>query len=250
MTDTVATVRAAARSKSRFFYFHMALACMAIAFVGFLPTYWVPVAQGATRFDPVVHIHGMIFFAWTIFFVYQTWIAATGRIARHRQVGLIGVSLATTMVIFGVLTTIHLMHGVALNGHPEEAIQGAIIPLVDIVCFGILVTAACFNISRLEWHKRLMLLAAISILAAPIFRLFVVLGHVPLPPPFHVLLESEGVMLLLCLVPILNDWRRHGRVHPAYVWGFSGIAFARLLQAVLSQTGFWHRVGGWVASLG
>ena len=250
MTDTVAAVRASARVEPRFFYFHMALACMAIAFVGFLPTYWMPVARGVTRLDPVVHIHGMIFFAWTIFFVFQTWIAATGQIARHRQVGLIGVSLATTMVIFGVLATIHLMRGVALNGHPKEAIQGAIIPLVDIACFGILVAAACFNIPRLEWHKRLMLLAAISILAAPIFRLFVVLGHVPLPPPFHVLLESECVMMLICLVPILNDWRRHGRIHPAYVCGFSGIAFARLFQAVLSQTGFWHRVGGWVASLG
>jgi hypothetical protein len=249
MTDTIVLAQPSARAQSRYFYFRMALVCLAVAFFGFLPTYWLPVAR-STHFDPVVHFHGMIFFAWTIYFVFQTWIAANGQIARHRMAGLIGVSLATAMVIFGVLTTIHLVHGIAIAGHPEAAIQGAIVPLIDISCFAILVAAAFFNIPRPEWHKRLMLLAAMSILAAPIFRAIVVLGHVPLPPPFHVLLESEGVMILLCLVPILRDRYREGRVHPAYVWGFSGIVLGRLLQATLGPTAFWHAVGGWVTSLG
>ncbi|HET7084412.1 MAG TPA: hypothetical protein VFI23_06555 [Rhizomicrobium sp.] len=249
MTNIVAGARPLARAESRFFYFQMALVCMAVAFLGFLPTYWMPVAQGAARFDPVVHIHGMVFFSWTIFFAVQTWIAATGQIARHRMVGLIGVSLATAMVILGILVAMHAMHGRAASGRPDFALRRSIVPLADISCFAILMIAAFFNIPRPEWHKRLMLVAAISILGAPIFRWFVAFGHVPRPTPLHVVMEAQGVVILLCLFPILHDWRLKGRLHPAYIWGFAGVVLSRVLQATAGPTEAWHGIASWVASL-
>jgi hypothetical protein len=228
----------------------MALVCMAVAFLGFLPTYWMRVAQGTAHFDPVVHIHGLIFFTWTVFFVFQTWIAASGQVARHRLVGLIGVSLATAMVILGVLVAMHSMHGRAANGQADFGLQRSVVALTDITCFAVSMVAAFFNIPRPEWHKRLMLTAAISILGAPIFRWFVVFGHIPRPTPLYVALEAQGVVILLCLVPILCDWRVNGRVHPAYMWGFSGVVIARLLQATAGPTDAWHGIASWVNSLG
>ena len=38
-------VRVVASSHARYFYFYMALACMAVAFLGFAPTYWLPLAS-------------------------------------------------------------------------------------------------------------------------------------------------------------------------------------------------------------
>src|SRR5206468_11104768 len=93
MTDTVLAVRA----DSRYFYFRMALAFMAVAFIGFAPTYWAPMVKGTFQAAPVYHLHGLIFFSWTLYFVFQTWLAASGQIVRHRSVGLIGISLATAM---------------------------------------------------------------------------------------------------------------------------------------------------------
>ena len=61
-------VRAAVASPARNFYFHMALACAAVAFLGFAPTYWVPLAHRTFSASPVVHFHGLLFFAWTVFF--------------------------------------------------------------------------------------------------------------------------------------------------------------------------------------
>src|SRR5260370_33259500 len=90
-----------AESPARF-YFHMALACTAVAFLGFAPTYWLPMASGSFSSTPVVHFHGMLFFAWTLYFAFQTWLAASGRTARPRSLGAIGVSLATALTIFGV----------------------------------------------------------------------------------------------------------------------------------------------------
>src|ERR1700675_4247137 len=92
-----------ATSHARYFYFHMALACMAVAFLGFAPTYWLPLASGSFASTPVVHFHGMLFFTWTLYFALQTWLAASDRTARHRSLGVIGVSLATAMTLFGLL---------------------------------------------------------------------------------------------------------------------------------------------------
>src|SRR5207245_825706 len=59
MTTTIDDrVRAAVASPARNFYFHMALACVAVAFLGFAPTYWVPLAHRTFSASPVVHFHG------------------------------------------------------------------------------------------------------------------------------------------------------------------------------------------------
>ena len=54
-------------------------------------------------------------------------------------------------------------------------------------------------------------------------RWFIALGHVPRPPPVIVPLEAEGLVVLLCLVAILRDWRLSGKLHPAWLWGFGGV---------------------------
>jgi len=50
-----------ATSHARYFYFYMALACIAVAFLGFAPTYWLPLASGSFSSTPVVHFHGLLF---------------------------------------------------------------------------------------------------------------------------------------------------------------------------------------------
>src|SRR5262249_45757569 len=67
--DTMTTisdhrVRAKAVAPAQYFYFNMALACMAVAFLGFAPTYWLPLAHRTFSAPPVVHFHGVLFFTW------------------------------------------------------------------------------------------------------------------------------------------------------------------------------------------
>src|SRR3979490_2051060 len=57
--------RAIAQSQTGYFYFYMALACTAVAFLGFAPTYWLPLAKRSFSASPVVHFHGLLFFAWS-----------------------------------------------------------------------------------------------------------------------------------------------------------------------------------------
>ncbi len=129
--------RAVVAAPARYFYFHMAMACTAVAFLGFAPTYWMPLAFGSFSANPVVHVHGLLFFAWSLFFTFQTWLAASGRTARHRTQGMIGVSLATAMTILGFLAAVNAMKRSAAIGMTDQGIAFAIVPLSGIAFFAV-----------------------------------------------------------------------------------------------------------------
>ena len=172
-----------------------------------------------------MHFHGLLFFTWTLYFAFQTWLAASGRIARHRTIGMIGVSLATAMTILGFLVAVNAMKRSAAMGQLDEGIAFAIVPLSGILFFAVVFTLAIANIRRPETHKRLMLLAGISILDAAVARWFLTFlapPGPPGPPPVPVTIGPAFVAYLLLVVAIVTDWRTRGRPHPVYVYGGAG----------------------------
>jgi hypothetical protein len=230
----------------------MAATSVAVAFLGFAPTYWMPLAEGTFRANPIVHIHGLVFFAWTLFFAFQTWLAASGRLARHRAVGLIGVSFATAMTMLGTLVAINMMRQSAALGQAEEGFAFALVPLSSILFFAVLVAFAIGNVRRPEWHKRLMLVATISILDAAIARWFLVFlapAGPPGPPPVIVDLQPALVTFGLLLVGGVYDWRIYKRLHPAYLISGGCYLTMKLIQLPLSETPAWHAVARGVLAL-
>src|SRR5512140_658951 len=201
-------VRVSVATPARYFYFHMALACTAVAFLGFAPTYWLPLASGSFSATPVIHFHGLLFFAWTLYFAFQTWLAASGRTAWHRTIGMIGVSLATAMTILGFLAAVNTMKRSAALGQADAGIAFAIVPLSVILFFAVVFTLAIANVRRPETHKRLMLLAGISILDAAVARWFLTFlapaGAVG-PPPVEVTIVPALTAYLLLVVAIVSD---------------------------------------------
>lgn len=231
----------------------LAAVCAAVAFLGFAPTYWVPMLEGSLTAAPIVHIHGLVFFAWSLFLVVQTWLAASRQLASHRSMGLVGVSLATAMVIMGIMIAIHMMQASALHGRAEAGLTFAIVPIGSILFFAAVFGAAVANVNRPDWHKRLIMAAAISILDAPIARWFMVLLAPPGasgPPAVAVDLGPAAITVLLLGLAMLLDWRRDGRIHRAYVVVTAALVILKLAQVPLSQTGAWHAVAGWTMALG
>jgi hypothetical protein len=239
-------------SHARYFYFYMALACVAVAFLGFAPTYWLPMASGKMPPMPVVHFHGLLFFAWTLFFAFQTWLAASGQITRHRSIGMIGVSLATAMTIFGFLVTVSAMKRSAALGLTDEGIAFAIVPLSGILFFAVVVTLAIAAVRRPETHKRLMLLASISLLDAAVARWFLTFLAPPGPlgpPPVPVTIPPAFVAYLLLVAAMVFDWRTRGRPHPVYVYGGIALVTVKLLNWPISVTSSWHSFAGGILAL-
>jgi hypothetical protein len=244
--------RIAAGTGAKYFYFYMALACAAVAFAGFAPTYWLPMAARTFKSNPIIHIHGLVFFSWTLFFAFQTWLAASGRVARHRTIGMIGVSFATAMTIFGALAAINAMKTAASLGLKDEGIAFAIVPLSGILFFAVVFTLAVGAVRRPETHKRLMLLAAISILDAAVARWFLTFlapPGPPGPPPVAVALPPALIAYLLLVVAMVFDWRARGRPHPVYVYGGAALVAVKVLNLPISATSFWHSFAGGILAL-
>lgn len=246
------SVRSRTRFDAKYFYVYMAATCAGVAFVGFAPTYWLPVAAGTFAARPIMHVHGIVFFSWTVFFVFQTWLAASGRVQRHRSIGMIGISFATAMTILGVLAAIALMQNAAAQGLADAGKAFAIVPIISIIFFAITIITAIANIRRPELHKRLMLLAAISILDAPIARWFLTFlapSGPPGPPPVAVDIPPSLVAFLLLVIAMVFDGRTRGRPHPVYSAG-SGLFLAlKFLQAPASETAAWHAIATWLLAL-
>jgi hypothetical protein len=252
LIDRNPAARVTAQSQTQYFYFYMALACAAVAFLGFAPTYWLPMASGKLPPMPIVHFHGLLFFAWTLYFAFQSWLAASGEVARHRTMGMIGVSLATAMTIFGFLVAVNAMKRSAALGMTDEGIAFAIVPLSGILFFAVVVTLAIANVRRPEIHKRLMLLAGISLLDAAVARWFLTFLAPPGavgPPPVPVTIGPAFVAYLLLVVAIVFDWRTSGRPHPVYVYGGVALIAIKLLNWPISTTTAWHSLAGGILAL-
>ena len=171
----------------------MAAVCVLIAFGAFVPTYWLQLPAGTFVGSPLLHLHGALFFTWVLFLLSQTVLAANGQLDHHRALGLVGISLATAMVIIGMAVALNTLSTALAAGYGDFARSFFILPVSAIGLFAGFIVAAIANIRRPETHKRLMILATISLLQAAIARVFFVLatgggpglrpglGH---PPPY------------------------------------------------------------------
>lgn len=234
------------------FYLIMAIACAAVAFLGFAPTYFLPLTSGTLKANPVIHVHGIVFFVWSLYLVYQAWLANSGRIVRHRTVGLIGVSIATAMTIFGLQAAVNSMKAAAALGMKEQGLGFSIVPISGIVFFAVVFTLAIAAVRRPEEHKRFILLAAISILDAPVARWFIVFLAPPGavgPPPVAVTIPPAMVASLLLVVAMVFDWRTRGRVHPIYLYGGGILVLLKLLNLPISTSQAWQAFAGGILAM-
>ena len=114
----------------------------------------------------MLHLHGLLFSLWTLFFLSQALLVANGRLKSHRKWGLLGISLATAMLFTGLAVAIQGLDERLEAGYGDAARAFTIVPVSAILLFAGLVTAAIANLRRPEWHKRLMLIATTALLQA------------------------------------------------------------------------------------
>lgn len=237
------------------FYVTMAAIFVAIAFGGFFGTYWLQVARGTFNGSPLLHLHGLLFSLWTLFFFSQATLMANRKVRQHRAWGLLGISLATAMLFIGLAVAIEGMRLRVESGLGDAGRAFAIVPISGITLFAILVTAAIANIRRPEWHKRFMLVATAGILQAAIARFFFLAatgggpGMRPgLGPPNTIERTTMPAVLvaLLVIAAMVHDWRKYGRVHPAYWWGFGALIAVYVLRPIVGYSDAWFSFTGFL----
>jgi hypothetical protein len=227
-----------ARPQDRRFYSGMSLLIAAIVFAGFSRSFYLSRWLDGPALSPLRIVHGLVFSAWIVLLVVQTALIAGGRRDIHRRLGVAGAVLAAAMVVLGTVLAIwNAREGRAPPGVPP--LPFLIIPLFDMLVFAPLVAAAVWYRRRSETHKRLMLIATISLMAAPVARLPTALAAAG--PPFYF-----GVVDLLLLMGVLYDLATRRKVHPVYVWGGLAILASQVIRLALSGTGAWLAVAAWL----
>jgi hypothetical protein len=235
----VSTAALATRRRTRRFYVGMAIAITITVFAGFSRSYFLKSWYDTRELSGMLHVHGLIFTTWVLFFLAQTVLVATGRTYLHRRMGIGGAVLAALVVIVGTVVAINRAK-TGVSPIPGVSSLGFLaIPLFDMVVFAGLVGTALYFRRQLETHKRLMTLSMISLLAAPIARM----SFLPLPPGPPTFFGLADLFIVAMLV---FDLSTRGKVHPATIWGGLLIVASQPFRLMISGTAPWLAFASWL----
>lgn len=238
---TVATRRERAGSRARAdgqFFTTLGGLMLVVNLVGFAPTYFLKGYFAAPELPLRTHFHGALFTAWFVLFLVQTVLVSRRKTALHRRLGVGGAVLACLMATSGLAMLYYRALEVQLTG--EDAMRSLI--GTSTVVWGNLALLAAFSCfaalgiyfrRRPEAHKRLMLLASMSMMLQAVGRI----GRFPALPGSEISWALGGLLVLLISL-VLFDVVAHRRLHPVTLWGppllFVSIVLCSL---VVPQTG-------------
>ena len=211
----------------------MSLAAVATVFAGFARTYFLRSQFQVTPLPVYLRIHGLVFTTWIALFVAQTTLIAARRTDIHRRLGWAGASLAAVMVVAAVTAAILSGRRDVAAGQEDAALTFLTTPLLAMLVFVILVAAAVYYRRSPETHKRLMLLATVSILDAAVARWPVALVSAT-PWAYYVLTD------VFVLIAAAYDLSSRKRVHAVYVWGGLLVVAAQVSRDLVGRTAAWH----------
>jgi len=231
----MATQSISRRINDRRLYISAAILVPLIVLAGFARTYYLKGFFNTPDIPSrLVHLHGLVMTSWVLLFVTQVSLVATKRTRTHQRLGILGAALATLVFVVGILTGLYAAARGASPGPP--ALQFLVIPLGDMLIFGVLISLALYFRRQPQIHKRLMLLAAVNLLGPAIARIpldFIVNGG---PLAFY------GLTDLCLLACVAFDTIKHRRLHPVFLWGTLIVILSQPLRLMFAGTELWLRI--------
>ena len=223
-------------------YTGVAIGTALITFIGFAQTYYLKVLFGTPPLRLLLHIHGLVMTTWFVLFFVQVRLIAVHRTDLHRRLGVAGAVVAGLALVVGAAVALsqgHL-HLIENEASLEPPLVLLPVSLGTLLLFGIFVTAAILLRRRADYHKRLMVLACLSILPPGIDRL-----------PLHFIETAErftlfGLLDLCVVICMAYDTLKTRRLHPAWVWGGALIVSLQILTLMVRDTPAWLRIAEWM----
>jgi hypothetical protein len=143
MSSIVQGAASPARPGQRWFWLAGALFAALVVFVGFSPTFYLRNLFGAPQLSTLKLVHGVVFSAWVVLFVAQTWLVAANRRDVHRALGAFGALLLVAMCVVGYRVAIESgRSGFTPDPAKVSALSFMAVPLFDLAVFALLVSAA------------------------------------------------------------------------------------------------------------
>ncbi len=222
------------------FYVGSALVLVVIVAVGFGPSFYFRYARelaGATtrQLPMYLILHGIVLSSWYLLYLTQTCLVASKRVEIHRAVGLAGAVVA--ILLFAVSLNVVLRapaRNVAAGASIAQISLMVIGDIAILLLFAALVTCGLLLRGRKEFHKRLMTLASVSIVAPAIARW----------PGAEATLPLSVVVpqLSFCAALVVHDLVTMRRVHRATIWGVAAYLLVGGASVPLAFSELGHRL--------
>jgi len=209
------------------FFIAFTLVFALIVFTGFSRSFFLPLAHGTLSKPLIVHLHGLLFFAWTALLILQAALAATKRLRLHRRIGSIAGWLVLPMLLMGAVVaardTIHDFKA----GDGEAALSFFYGELADLAMFGLLAGGAMLLRHKPDYHKRWVILGSLGLVGAAI-------GRIPEISRF-------GLYIFLGLIAAVAAYDVASRraVHRATVTGAAILLLLGLSEGRIGRTASW-----------
>ena len=222
------------RAGLRGFYVGLALLMVGVVVAGFWPSYYGKVAAGTLPPLPwLVHLHGAVFTGWMVLLVTQVALAARGRVDLHRALGRVGIVWGILVWLMGTVVTFVAPALKVQSGQMtrDQAASFLILPLGDMLLFAGFFGAAVWYRRQPEVHKRLIVLATVTLLFAAAGRI----EDKSLPRLFVIWMAPLAVALA-------HDLWSRGRVHRTYLVG-TAVLLAAFARVPAMESAWWLAIG-------
>jgi hypothetical protein len=224
-----------------FFLIYVLLIWLAVL-AGFGPDIVKHLRSNAAPYPVAVHVHAVVTLTWLALLTSQVLLIRHQKVLMHRKRGIAGAFLAIAVVLVGIWAA--LAFEGALMATAERRPHFLAIEWSNIIEFASLTTAAVILRHQPSAHKRLILLATLSLTPAAFNR---AVGK----PFLHPLLGS-GVWQTWVQIFVLTDlmvlgigvydWRSRGRLHPAWVLGALWMLAGQLTASWLFYNPTWKAI--------
>jgi len=237
-----ATSTSSSKSIDRRFYTWAALVAAFVVLAGFAQTFYLKGMFSTPALSELLLVHGIVMTLWFALFIVQVRLVAAGRTDLHRRLGAVGAILVVLVLVVGVATAIDAARRGASPAPDVSPLMFMVVPLVQMAVFAVLVGVALWYRRRSDIHKRLMLLATVSVLTPAIARLplgFIQDGGLP---------AFIGLTLLCVILCIIVDAVKNRRLHPAFGWGGAFVVVSWPLRLMLAGTAAWTQFATWLVA--
>jgi hypothetical protein len=217
------------RDREHLFYTSLAALFSLTVFIGFSRTYYLKGFFGTPRLSWIAHLHGVVFTLWVVFFLVQTALVAARRINLHRRCGWIGAWFAVGMVTLGAVMAMHSVRLGYVSGRSNMPLL-LVSSIFDMSLFCIFFASGMYFRSNAELHKRLMILAMLSLIIPAI-------GRLPIPPG-----AIAWVIFGLSLSTVFYDALFLRRAYLVNITGVVLINICSPLRFIVADSPIWQKL--------
>jgi len=213
----------------RRFYFIMAFLTAMVVAYGFSRTVNEGLIHPPYPLPAILYAHVVIFVGWIVLLLVQTGLVQSRQLRLHRRIGMSSFGLAAALVIVGTwvslaMARLELQHGETRAGN------FLLVPFYDMLAFAVLFGLGAWKRRTPEIHRRLMLMAAVSLTAAAFGRF----PHFLIPRGWF----YAGVDAMI-LLGVMRDLLVQGTVHKVYRLALPALVAGQVIVYLVRHTDWW-----------